>query len=202
MNAATAITILRILLIPVFVYFAVAYSGSLAAGREEAELRFFALAAFGIASASDALDGWVARRFNQSTRLGRSLDPVADKLLVLSAILTLSFVQWNTGLPAWFGFLVVTRDVLIIVGVLYIRAKIGRVEMKPLVSSKICTFLQFSCVCWVLLDFWTVEGRHLVLEILIWSAAAFTLLSAWRYLVEGIRQLRSRSYHTLTPDVP
>ncbi len=201
MNAATAITISRILLIPVFVYFAVAYSLSLAADTGDATLRFCALAAFALASISDAFDGWVARRFDQSTRLGRSLDPVADKLLVLSAILTLSFVPWNTGLPTWFGILVVTRDVLIILGVLYIQARIGRVEMKPLVSSKICTFLQLSCVCWVLLDFWTEKGRHLVLEILIWSAAAFTLLSAWRYLVEGIRQLRSPTTKLPSADV-
>lgn len=191
MNAAVAITIFRILLIPVFVAFAVAYSASLAEETEDTALRFYALAAFALASLSDAVDGWVARRFDQSTRLGRSLDPVADKLLVLSAILTLSFVQWNTGLPTWFGILVVTRDVLIILGVLYIRSKVGRVVMRPLVVSKICTLLQLSCVCWVLLDFWTVSGRHPVLEILVWSAAAFTLLSASLYFVEAIRQLRS-----------
>jgi len=199
MNVATSITITRILLIPVFVYFAIAYSVS---GAEDAELRFWALAVFGIAALSDALDGWVARHFNQSTAMGRFLDPVADKLLVLSAILTLSFAQWNTSLPIWFGVLVISRDLLIVFGVLYIRSKVGKVEMGPLISSKICTFLQLSCVCWVLLDFWTVDGRHVVLEILVWLAAVFTLLSGWRYLSEGIRQLRA--FNTTTPptDVP
>lgn len=199
MTVATSITITRIFLIPVFVYFAIAYSLT---GAEDATLRFWALAVFAIASISDALDGWIARHFHQITPLGRFLDPVADKLLVLSAILTLSFAQWNTSLPIWFGVLVVARDLLIVIGVLYIRSKVGHVAMKPIAVSKICTFLQLSCVCWVLLDFWTVDGRHVVLETLVWLAAFFTILSGWLYIAEGIRQLRAFNTKTIPTDVP
>jgi CDP-diacylglycerol--glycerol-3-phosphate 3-phosphatidyltransferase len=195
MTLANKITIARLLLIPVFVVFAAYYSRSIADGAEDARLRIAALFAFGGAALSDALDGYIARRFNQATKLGRVLDPVADKLLLLAGVVTLSVTQWHLGLPIWFAVLVIARDVLIVIGVLAIHHVVGRVEMAPLITSKICTFLQLSCVCWVLVDFWSVDVRPWGLEILIWLAALFTFLSGYQYAVEGIRQFRE-SGHT------
>lgn len=198
MTLANKITITRILLIPVFILFAAYYSASIQEGAEDLRLRIAALIVFAVAALSDALDGYIARNFNQSTRLGRALDPVADKLLLLAGVVTLSITQWHAGLPIWFAVVVIARDVLIILGVIIIHYSIGAVKMRPLISSKICTFLQLSCVSWVLVDFWSVDARPLALEILIYSAAAFTFFSGYQYAREGIWQLRA-SGHT-TPD--
>ena len=198
MTLANKITVTRLLLIPVFILFAAYYSKSVESGAENVNFRIGALIVFALASVSDAIDGYIARNFNQSTKLGRALDPVADKLLLLSGIITLSITHWHAGLPIWFAVLVIARDVIIITGVIIIHYTAGKVRMAPLISSKICTFLQLSCVCWVLVDFWSTEARPLILDILIWTAAAFTLLSGSQYVAEGISQLKA-SGHT-TPD--
>lgn len=198
MTLANKITITRILLIPVFVLFAAYYSKSITDGAEDINMRIFALIVFAVASISDALDGYIARNFNQSTKLGRALDPVADKLLLLAGVIMLSVTHWHAGLPIWFAVLVIARDVLIILGVIYIHHTVGAVKLKPLVSSKICTFLQLSCVCWVLLDFWSRGARPIPLDIMIGLAAVFTVISGYQYAKEAINQLRE-SGHT-NPD--
>ena len=90
MNLANWITISRILLIPVFVGLALYYGKSAAAGQPVEAYRIAAVAVFLVACVSDFVDGWVARHFNQQTRLGSRLDPIADKGLVLAALITLS----------------------------------------------------------------------------------------------------------------
>lgn len=202
MTLANKITITRLFLIPVFIVFAAYYSKSIDAGQEDARLRIAALLVFALASLSDALDGYIARRFNQSTRLGRALDPVADKLLLLSGVVTLSVTNWHAGLPIWFAVLVIARDILIVTGVIIIHYTAGKVKMGPLITSKICTFLQLSCVCWVLVDFWSVEARPLPLDILIYLAALFTFVSGFQYVAEGIRQLRVLGHTTPDSNVP
>lgn len=197
MTLANKITITRLLLIPVFILFAAYYSRSIEMGAENRALRIWALAIYALAALSDAIDGYIARNFNQSTKLGRALDPVADKLLLLSGIVTLSVTHWHAGLPIWFAVLVIARDVVIVLGVLFIHHIAGKVNMRPIMTSKICTFLQLSCVCWVLLDFWS-ESQPVPLWILIYAAAVFTVISGAQYIAEGIRQLRE-SGHT-TPD--
>ncbi len=192
MNLPNKITVFRIILIPVFVTFAVLYSHSLASGMEEQWLRFAALTTFAVASLSDALDGYIARHYHKQTSLGRTLDPVADKLLLLAGVLTLSLTHWQPGLPLWFGVLVVGRDLLIVFGVLIIRYIAGEVKMKPFVSSKIGTALQLSCVCWVLLDTWHRESRPGPLKVLIYLAAIFTVVSGLQYIWNGICQLKNR----------
>ncbi|MDF1850308.1 MAG: CDP-alcohol phosphatidyltransferase family protein [Verrucomicrobiales bacterium] len=195
MTIANRITITRLLLIPVFIVFAAYYSRSIEMGAENVKYRIIALGIFAVAALSDAIDGYIARNFNQMTKLGRVLDPVADKLLLLSGVITLSVTQWHAGLPIWFAVLVIARDITIVIGVIVIHYIAGGVKMNPLITSKICTFLQLSCVCWVLVDFWSVESRPLPLEILIYLAATFTVLSGYQYVREGIHQLRE-SGHT------
>ncbi|MBP83395.1 MAG: CDP-diacylglycerol--glycerol-3-phosphate 3-phosphatidyltransferase [Verrucomicrobiales bacterium] len=201
MTLANKITITRLLLIPVFVIFAAYYSQSIIDGDGVLWYRVSALIIFAIASLSDALDGYIARNFNQSTKLGRALDPVADKLLLLAGVVTLSVTQWHAGLPIWFAVLVITRDVTIVAGVIIIHYTTGEVKMKRIITSKICTFLQLSCVCWVLVDFWSLEARPLPLDILIYLAAVMTLISGYQYVVEGIHQMRLHGYTTPDSDV-
>src|SRR5437868_10237412 len=100
-------------------------------------MRFTAIAIFLIAAVSDGLDGYVARRYNQRSSLGVILDPIADKGLLLSGIITLSISNWsevdpNYGkFPAWFPVLVITRDVVILVGAAVLHVLVGHVRVKP-----------------------------------------------------------------------
>ena len=121
MTLANQITITRLLLIPVFIVFAAYYSQSIIDNAEVVWYRIAALITYAVASISDALDGYIARNFNQSTQLGRALDPVADKLLLLAGVVTLSVTQWTAVLPIWFAVLVIARDVAIVAGVVIIH---------------------------------------------------------------------------------
>src|SRR4051812_630818 len=99
MTTANKITIVRILLIPAFVTMAIYYGQSVAAGQPLEWQRFAAIIIFLVAAASDGLDGYVARHFNQRSSLGVILDPIADKGLLLSGIIVLSVVNWNATNP-------------------------------------------------------------------------------------------------------
>src|SRR4051795_803148 len=121
MTTANKITIVRILMIPVFVALAIYYGQSVRAGEPEEWIRFAAIMTFLLAAVSDGLDGYIARRYNQRSSLGVILDPIADKGLLLSGIITLSISNWSYtnpdygSFPTWFPILVITRDVVILV---------------------------------------------------------------------------------------
>lgn len=199
MTTANRITIVRLLLIPVFVTLAAYYSRSIAEGAEQIGFRIAALAVYALASISDAIDGYIARNFNQRTAFGQVVDPIADKLLLLSGVITLSVTQWHVGLPIWFAGLVIARDAVIVCGVLIIKYVAGTVKMGPKRSSKICTFLQLTCVVWVLLDFRDPERPPFGLTLLIGAAAAFTVISGVQYILEGIRQLKEGGHTSPGP---
>lgn len=202
MTLANKITVLRLFLIPLFIVFAAYYSDSITAGAENRVYRVLALAVYALASISDAVDGYIARNFNQSTPLGRVLDPIADKLLLLTGVVTLSVTNWHAGLPIWFAVLVIARDVVISLGMLIIYVTHGNAKVKARISGKICTFLTLSCVCWVLVDFWSVGSRPWPLEVLIYLAASFTVVTGYLYLGDGIRQLRESGHTLPDSDVP
>ena len=198
MTTANKITIGRFLLIPVFITLAAYYSQSIANGAEQIGFRIGALAVYAIASLSDFVDGYIARKYNQHTPFGQFFDPLADKMLLLAGVITLSLTGWHVGLPIWFAVLVIARDVVIMCGVLIIKHFAGAVKMGPKMSSKICTVLQLSCVVWVLLDFRDPERPPLPLTVLIAAAAVFTVVSGVQYLIEGVRQLKEGG-HTTPP---
>ncbi|MDH4410860.1 MAG: CDP-alcohol phosphatidyltransferase family protein [Verrucomicrobiales bacterium] len=202
MTLANKITVVRFFLIPVFIVFAAYYSESITSGEENRLFRILALATYALASISDAVDGYIARNFNQSTPLGRVLDPIADKLLLLTGVVTLSITNWHAGLPIWFAVLVIARDVVISVGMLIIYLTHGKAKVRARISGKICTFLTLSCVCWVLVDFWSVGSRPWPLEVLIYLAALFTVVTGYLYLGDGIRQLRESGHTLPDSDVP
>lgn len=182
MTVANQITLVRILLIPVFVVFAVYYSASVREGATEEWLRWAAVAAFVIAAASDGLDGWIARRFNQRSALGVVLDPIADKGLLLTAIITLSLYPWPVSLPLWFPILVIARDIVILVGCGLLKFITGDVEVRPSVLGKIATALQMAAVAWVLLQ---IPHEQWV----VWGAGLFTLLSGLGYIWRGMNAM-------------
>ncbi|MBA3273975.1 MAG: CDP-alcohol phosphatidyltransferase family protein, partial [Chthoniobacterales bacterium] len=104
MTTANKITIVRILLIPAFVTMALYYGQGVQSGEPEEWQRFAAILIFLVASASDGLDGYVARRYNQRSALGVILDPIADKGLLLSGIITLSISNWSLHTPEYGKF--------------------------------------------------------------------------------------------------
>lgn len=129
------ITLLRVLLVPVIVVLVVERSYGAA------------LAVFLLSALSDLLDGVIARRFNRMSRFGALLDPIADKLTMLAAVIVLT---WQDLLPLWLATAIVMRDVVIVGGALAYHLLFGRVEMAPSLLSKLNTLLEFALVCMVL----------------------------------------------------
>ncbi len=185
MTTANQLTLLRILLIPVFIGFAVYYGQSCAAGAPEETWRWAAVATFILAAGTDGLDGWLARHRNQRTRLGTILDPIADKGLMISALLTLSLSAWPEKVPLWFPLLVITRDVLAIGGALLLAHFVGLRELSPHWTGKVATFGQITALGAVMLKFppWFAQGA-------IWFAALFTFASGMVYLATALTMMK------------
>lgn len=183
MTLPNQITILRILLIPVFVLLAVYYGHSVEAGNPEEYLRLGAITVFVIAGLSDGVDGWLARSYGLKSRLGAMLDPIADKGLMLTAIITLSVSNWDRSLPLWFPVIVITRDVIIVVGWLVLHFLNNYVEVRPSILGKITTFFQMLTIAVVLL-----QWRHY--HIIVNMAGIMTFVSGIGYILDGIRILR------------
>lgn len=188
MTLATKITVLRIFLVPVFVTLAIAYSLGADWGNHPETLRWAALSVFSIAAISDGVDGWIARHFNQYSELGAFLDPIADKALVLSAIIVLTFFQWgNEGwaIPVWFAAIVIFRDCMILAGIRFLYAKRLKVKIKPHWTGKACTFSLFLVIGWVMLKAIPISPVYPCL-----LAAFFTLWSTFEYIRQGLAILR------------
>ena len=189
MTIANKITIARFLLIPVFVTFACYYGASIQANEPIQYFRIAAIVTFALAALSDSLDGYIARRYKQTSPLGAILDPLADKVLMLSTVLTLSFAHWPISLPIWFVVLVFIRETIILNGIAILHRINGKVPIKPHWISKACTFLQMLCVVWIMLDF-RVNPSEPVL--LIGLAGILTTLSGVHYIFEGVRQIKEQ----------
>lgn len=183
MTLANRITIGRILLIPVFVLFCIYYGRSVETGCPVEWQRWAAIATFLIASASDGLDGWVARRWRQRSPLGSILDPIADKGLLLTAIITLSLSRWTYAFPLWFPVLVIARDAVIVTGCGVLFHLDGKLAVSPSWSGKAATAFQMTAIAWMMLQL-----PHYLASVYV--AGIFTLISGATYVVRGIRQLR------------
>jgi len=179
MSLANKISILRILLVPAIVASLVYYHPS----RDW--LRFVALGLFVTGMVSDALDGFLARAQNQQSQLGTLLDPIADKLLILSTLISCSLIQglpvWMR-VPAWFNLLVISRDALLVTGSVVIFAMQGQWDVRPSRLGKWATFAQMLVIPTVLLG---VPAKAPLLVV----AAVLTVLSAVMYVRLGIRIL-------------
>lgn len=188
MTLANQITIARILLIPVFVLFCVYYGRGVDAGAPQEWLRWAAIATFLVASLTDGIDGWVARHWGQRSRLGAILDPIADKGLLLTAIITLSFSKWTYGFPLWFPVLVIARDAVILLGCGVLYHLDQKFEVRVSWLGKAATAAQMVALAWVMLQL----PHHLVSISL---AGLFTLASGAVYVDRGLRQLRPHDHN-------
>jgi CDP-diacylglycerol--glycerol-3-phosphate 3-phosphatidyltransferase len=200
-TTANKITIARIALIPLFVLMAIYYGESVQRGAPLEWQRYTAIVIFLVAAASDGLDGYVARRYNQRSALGVILDPIADKGLLLSGIITLSISNWSEvdpeygKFPLWFPVLVITRDVVIVVGSAILHLLVGKVRIKPSWTGKVATVMQMAAIAWVMLQLKIPPLFYVVL-----AAAIFTFVSGVIYVMEGVRQLQAEGYTNAKPD--
>jgi len=183
MTIANQITIARILLIPVFVLFYVYFGRSVETGEPQEWLRIAAIGVFILASLTDGIDGYVARHWNQRSRLGAILDPIADKGLLLTAILTLSFGHGIPSFPLWFSVVVLGRDALILIGCGLLFMHDQKLDVRPSWLGKMSTAAQMVAIAWIMLPL-----PHYLVSVYI--AGMFTLLSGVDYLFRGICQLR------------
>jgi cardiolipin synthase len=192
MTTANKVTIARILLIPFFIVQVIYYS------RTGNELyRFGALLAFALAGLGDALDGYIARHYNQRSELGAILDPLADKLLLLSSIILLCLENHHRfdRLPVGLAVTVLSRDTILVLGVGMIHYTCGKVRVRPRLSGKVATVLQMAAVLWVLLR-WPAP----FLRVLAIAAGLLTALSGVLYMLDGIRQLNAHPASAPTPN--
>jgi len=140
---------------------------------------------FLVAGVSDAVDGFLAKRFNARTRVGGYLDPLADKVLLVSVFIALGYQH---QLPQWIVILVVFRDLLIIGGALLVHTLTGKLEMRPLMISKVNTVAQFLLPVYVLgMLGLGIESASLGWGLL-WLAAVTTCLSGAAYVVIWTRR--------------
>jgi CDP-diacylglycerol--glycerol-3-phosphate 3-phosphatidyltransferase len=191
MTTANKITIFRILLIPFFVVEVLYY------GRNGHELhRFLSVASFASAAILDGVDGYIARHYNQRSELGAILDPLADKLLLVSGIIILSFdhLPYLDSVPLWLTGTIIGRDILLLTGLIVIQITVGKVKVRPRILGKAATVLQMIVVVWILFKWsekwfpvWTV------------SAGICTGISGLLYLWDGTRQLSAHPTSSPTP---
>lgn len=167
LNIPNFITIARVMSVPVIFWLLI--SG-------ENQSAFFVFVAAGI---SDALDGYLAKRFDWRTELGAVLDPMADKLLLVSLFIALGV---SKELPLWLVLAVVSRDILIVLAVMISWVMDQPVAIKPLAVSKANTFSQILLVATVLADQAFGLGLGTVRLALVWITGTLTLLSLAAYL--------------------
>lgn len=167
------ISIARLLCVPVLVWLIV---------TDQMHVAFWLFVAAGV---SDAVDGYIAKRFNASTALGRYIDPLADKTLLVSVFVTLGL---RGALPDWLVILVVFRELLIIGGALLFHTLTDRtMRMDPILISKVNTLLQILLVGVVLAHLGIGLDDRSAAAVLIYAAAATTVLSGAAYLVRWVR---------------
>jgi cardiolipin synthase (CMP-forming) len=174
LTIANLITILRFFLVPAVVW---------ALLTDHMELAFAGFLAAGI---SDAVDGFIARHFNQHSELGAYLDPMADKLLLVSVFVVLGFMG---ELPSWLVVGAVSRDALIVAGVLLATIMGRPVAMKPLYVSKANTLVQIVLVVFVLGELAFGVDIGLARQVLVVLSGLLTAASAGAYLVPWLRHM-------------
>ena len=148
-----------------------------------------ALLLFVIAGVSDALDGFLAKYFGWTSELGGLLDPLADKLLLIGAILALG---WLNELPGWLVALVILRDLLIVGGAVSYHLLVERFEAAPLMISKLNTLVQLMLVCAVIVHYGMIPLPEALLTGLIALTALTTLWSGAAYIWQWSQRARSR----------
>jgi cardiolipin synthase len=149
------------------------------------------LVLFGVAGMSDGVDGYLAKRYGWQTPLGGMLDPLADKILLVSCFLVLG----SMGLiPIWLVLAAVFRDLVIVGGALAYHFRVAEVEAAPTPVSKLNTVLQLVLVILVILDAGVYPLPRPLIELLIWSSFATVVLSGVQYVWVWSRKARAQGW--------
>ncbi len=176
MNLPNYITLFRVVLIPFFINLMIyGYYGA-------------ALVVFVVAGVTDALDGMIARLMKSQTELGAFLDPIADKLLILSAFVTLVLLG---KLPVWLSIIVVSRDVILVLGSIILYVTGHNLKVSPSIVGKATTVLQLMVVAvtLVLINYSAQGIEHGALPVLQWTAALVTIASGIQYVLRGMKMV-------------
>src|SRR3982751_4082963 len=171
LTPANQLTLLRMLLIPAFVILVVyGYLG-------------WALVVFVTAGVTDALDGLIARRSGQKTSLGACLDPMADKLLLVTTFVVLTIPGLNLAnrFPIWLTVCIISRDVVIVATVAIVNLAIGRRTFQPTIYGKIAT-ATYICTAVAAMLFNYLGYQSAVVDLGVWLSLAITLVSAFHYI--------------------
>ncbi|MFO8052621.1 MAG: CDP-alcohol phosphatidyltransferase family protein [Candidatus Omnitrophota bacterium] len=177
MSFADKISSIRIILIPVFVSLLI-YS------ETHPTMRYFAVAVFVLAVLSDFFDGMVARIKKEKSELGQIIDPLADKLLLLTAFITLLVLE-QYPMYLWLVLIVVSRDLIISFGFAILKMLKIEVEISPSAWGKFTTFSQMITILWILLNI----PYHFYISLI---AAIFTLISGLDYFLRGVKVLNAK----------
>lgn len=173
LNIPNLLTLARILLTPFVIYAILEHQAVLA------------LILMAVAGVTDMLDGAIARYFNQRSTVGAYMDPLADKLLLISTIVTLFFIE---QIPLYLFLAVIFRDLIIVLGAIAYEMITHKLEIKPSKASKVTTFLQITLVLIVLSEMaWQVPGPDL-LQLSIWLTFALTCISGVQYMIVWMRK--------------
>ncbi len=195
LNWANRITITRILLIVPFVACMLKINDPSLTGMQRHLLRYASLFFFFVMAFSDVVDGYLARKKGQITRLGAFLDPTADKLLMASACLLLTSHRAGVVgflLPMTVAVLIIAKDLFLLIGFIIVYFITSEVRLVPEWIGKLATFLQLTMVSGVLLapeisKF--IPGWIWVLRVLWWSAAGTAILATLIYIRTGSRYI-------------
>lgn len=180
MNIPNILTVSRIFLVPVFIIFIM-------------DRQFqYSLYIFMYAGITDGLDGFIARYFNQKTKMGAYLDPVADKLLVISSFICLAILE---VIPNWVTIIVISRDVLIITGIIILFISDVKFIIKPSFVSKCTTTFQLATVVTVLVHvvFPDIDLLKELIPYLYFTTVGFSIVSGVHYTYKGLNLLQASS---------
>jgi cardiolipin synthase len=176
MNLPNFLSLLRIILVPVIIIFLI---------QEE---YIDALITFTIAGFTDIFDGLLARALNCQTKLGAFIDPMADKLLLASSFISLSVFGL---IPSWLTVIVISRDFIIVLGMVILSMMSITYEIKPAFISKVTTTFQLATIFFALLFKAIVHDTSGFnwIKILCWVTAMFTVISGVVYITRGVKYL-------------
>ena len=175
MNIPNFLSLSRIILVPVIVIFLIHESYTKA------------LIAFTVAGLTDVFDGTLARILNRQTKLGSFLDPIADKILLATSFVSLSIFAL---IPAWLTVIVISRDFIILLGIIILSMMSITYEIKPAFISKVTTALQLATIFFALLFKAVVHDISFDwIKIICWLTAIFTIISGLTYIIRGIKYI-------------
>ena len=181
MTLANRLTVGRLLIVPFFIVTVLYYS------PENDYLRFMALGIFLLAVTLDVLDGYVARKFNQETKAGAILDPLADKILLISAyicIYKISVLFTTVRFPIWLVVAVISRDIILLLGFTVIRLFNADIDINPTVWGKMAVFFQSLAVVGILMQWPVFSLSWYVILVLV-------IISGIDYILKGVKALNS-----------